>query len=142
MFIHGDAVPVSGDSTNALWKCTARLLHFIPVLDDPVLNGAFQSQDPPHVLSLVSDVGLSLNSTVHNFLKSISKAGPSTGETVMISVPRAISKAAYTYLVFRHSNNGWENNIREVFISKPRLHQTRPCVQNYGGLEICDLPAC
>lgn len=77
-----------------LWKCTAHLFHFIPVLDDPILNGTSQSQNPSHMLSLVANVGLSLSSTIHNFLedKIYKKTGLSKSKTRMTSIPSVRGK--------------------------------------------------
>lgn len=43
------------------------------------------------------------------------------------------------YLIFWHSNNCWKYNVWEVLICKSCFHQTRPCIQHYGGLESCHL---
>lgn len=45
------------------------LLHIIPVGDDAVFDGVFQSQDAPLALSLITDVAVLLTHTHHHTLR-------------------------------------------------------------------------
>lgn len=62
-------------SKRSLMNCTSDkciptyLFHFIPVTNDPILYGMLQSQDPSHMLSLITDVGLPFKVTIDYFLK-------------------------------------------------------------------------
>merc|ERR1719362_2409961 len=79
------------------------LLHIIPVGDDTVFNGVFQSKDTSLGLSFISNIGILLSHTDHDTL------------------------------VTWASNDGWEDSSWGVITSKASFAHTRAIVYDKSG---------
>lgn len=99
----------------------------------PFLMGRFRARTP---LMCWASCPMYVSLSRLPFIISCKRENRRSEKSRLEKIKKKYVKLKCPHLIFWQPDDGWEYNVWEVLICKSGFHQTRPGIQDYGGLEI------